>query len=371
MTASVEHDRDSATAVMRIEGDLDVARAREVFATLEALAARDDVRRLVLDFGAVGRLDSAGIAAISVASSRFGEAGKRVDVRNLEASHRAAIGLMTAPGGEAAPRPARGLAERLGERATSAWAQFVALSELVVDAVHTSLLVALRRRRLPKGSVVEQAVVTGVDALFIIALLSFLLGLILAFQSAFHLAQFGANIYVANLVGLSMAREFGPMMTGIMLAGRSGSAIAAELATMTVQEEVDALRTMGIDPGRFLVVPRLFALTIVQPALTLMSIFVGIVGGFLIATSLLDLSASAYISQTLSAVTMNDFGYGLVKSVVFAWIIGITACFTGLQIRGGASAVGKATTRAVVASIFLIIVADSAFATVSTLMKYG
>jgi phospholipid/cholesterol/gamma-HCH transport system permease protein len=371
MTSRVEHDRSSATAVLVLAGDLDISKTRAVHDQIDELARRDDVRRLVLDFQGVGRLDSAGIAAISVASARFGEAGKHVDVRNLEASHRAALELMTAPTGERATRTERGFAERLGGKAVHAYDQLAALAELIFDAIKTVVLVGLRRRRLPRGAVTEQAVVIGVDALFIIALLSFLLGLIIAFQSAFQLAQFGANIFVANLVGLSMVREFGPMMTGIMLAGRSGSAIAAELATMTVQEEVDALRTMGIDPGRFLVVPRLIALTIVQPALTLMSIFVGILGGFLIATTLLDLSASAYTMQTLSAVSMNDFTYGLVKSVVFAWIIGFTACFTGLQIRGGASAVGKATTRAVVASIFLIIVADSVFATVSTLVKHG
>lgn len=372
MTTRVEHDRDSATATLHLRGNLDFASTRELHASIEALARRDDVRRLVLDFAGVGHLDSAGIAAISVASTRFSSAGKQVDIRNLEASHRAALDLMSAPGdrGAAAGRSA-GPFERLGARASAFWGQLAELAELVFDTAHTLALVALRRRRLPRGSVVEQAVVAGVDALFIIALLSFLLGLILAFQSSFHLAQFGANIYAANLVGISMAREFGPMMTGIMLAGRSGSAIAAELATMKVQEEVDALRTMGIHPVRFLVAPRILALTIAQPALTLISIFVGLVGGFLIGISMLDLSPQAYISQTLSAVGLNDFAYGLIKSVVFAWIIGLTACFSGLQIRGGASAVGQATTRSVVASIFLIIVADSVFATVSTLWSHG
>lgn len=371
MTARLEHDRDSGTATLYLRGNLDIEGTREVHERVQELARRADVRRLVLDFEGVGRLDSAGIAAISVASTRFSEVGKRVDIRNLEASHRAALDLMSAPGGAGRAKARPGLFERLGDRFAAFWAELAALAELVVDTLHTLVLVLLRRRRLPRGAVAEQTVVSGVDALFIIALLSFLLGLILAFQSAFHLAQFGANIYAANLVGLAMTREFGPMMTGIMLAGRSGSAIAAELATMKVQEEVDALRTMGIDPVRFLVAPRVLALTIAQPALTLMSIFVGLFGGFLIATGLLDISAQAYVTQTLSAVGTDDFAFGLVKSVVFAWIISVTACFTGLQIRGGASAVGQATTRAVVASIFLIIVADSIFATASTLLSHG
>jgi phospholipid/cholesterol/gamma-HCH transport system permease protein len=364
-------DPDGTGARVRVAGDVDVGVARALHAELAGLARRDRLRRVVLDLEGAGALDSAGIAVISLAAREFDGEGRAFEVAGLRDEHRAALGMMSAAGAPRVPSAGAGAIERLGGRMVDAGVAFTALAELIVDVVRTAALALVRRRRLPPGAVVEQAVVTGVDALFIIALLSFLLGLIMAFQSAFHLSQFGANIYVANLVGVSMTREFGPMMTGIMLAGRSGAAIAAELATMTVQEEVDALQTMGIEPVRFLVVPRLIALTVVQPALTLIADFVGIIGGFLIATGTLDLSVSAYVSQTLQAVSMGDFTYGLIKSVVFAWIIGITGCYTGLQIRGGASSVGRATTRAVVASIFLIIVADSIFATVTTLIHYA
>jgi phospholipid/cholesterol/gamma-HCH transport system permease protein len=190
----------------------------------------------------------------------------------------------------------------------------------------------------------------------------------MAFQAAFQLRQFGANIFVANLVGVSMVRELGPLMTAIVVAGRSGSAISAELGTMVVGEEIDALRTMGINEIRFLVIPRVYAITFTQPAVTLFSMAIGVFGGFLIAILYLDLSAAAYLQQTASSLTLNDLITGLSKSVVFAWIIVLVGCHCGLRITGGAEGVGRATTASVVASIFLIIVADSVFTTLATVL---
>jgi phospholipid/cholesterol/gamma-HCH transport system permease protein len=316
-------------------------------------------------------LESAGIAVLSLVIEEYESKGKTLHAMNMTDAHERALSMMPAarPADEAPDKPR--FFERVGERGFAAWDEFMVLVELLYDSLAAALHFWRPSRRPPKGSVVEQAVLMGVDALLIISLLSFLLGLIIAFQSAYQLQQFGANIYVANLVGISMVREFGPMMTAIIIAGRSGSAIAAELGTMKVQEEIDALKVMGLEPIRYLVLPRLLALTLVQPALTLIADFVGIFGGLIIGTSILDLSASSYIDQTINSVSLGDFGNGLSKSVVFAWIIGITGCYFGLQIRGGASAVGTATTRSVVASIFMIIVADSIFATITTLMTYG
>lgn len=365
----VHRDPSRSSVTVDLRGELDVENAGQLYEQLRALA-REDVQHVVLDFANLEGLESAGIAVISLASSEFESHGRKLEARNLTPSHRRALEMMPTrltP----APQPGAdvGFFERVGSGAFQRYRTFVDLVELIYDTVRVALLTLVGRRKLPLDATVEQAVVIGVDAFMIIMLLSFLLGLIIAFQSAYQLRQFGANIYVANLVGISMVREFGPMMTAIMLAGRSGSAIAAELGTMTVQEEVDALRTMGIDPNRFLVLPRITALTVVQPALTLMADFVGMIGGFIIGVLMLDLSTNVYFEQTVEAVTMDDFGHGLLKSVVFAWIIGITACFSGLEIRGGAASVGKATTRSVVTSIFLIIVADSIFATIATIMK--
>ncbi len=199
----------------------------------------------------------------------------------------------------------------------------------------------------------------GVDALPIVGLISFLLGLIMAFMSSVQLQQFGANIYVASLVGLSMTRELGPIMTAIIVAGRSGSAFAAEIGTMKISEEIDALFTMGIDPHLFLVLPRLVAACLVVPVLTLFSDVFAIAGGLLVGVSMLDLTISGYMTQTINTLSMFDVFWGVFKSFLFAILIAWTGCLRGFQVRGGAAGVGRATTSAVVSGIFLIILCDS------------
>jgi phospholipid/cholesterol/gamma-HCH transport system permease protein len=197
-----------------------------------------------------------------------------------------------------------------------------------------------------------------------VGLISFLLGLIMAFMSSVQLRQFGANIYVASLVSLAMVRELGPIMTAIIVAGRSGSAFAAEIGTMKISEEIDALFTMGFDPTRFLVVPKMVATVIVVPFLTLFSNLCAIAGGLVVGVTMLDLTANAYITQTTKTLSLFDFFWGLFKSGVFAFLITSVGCLRGFQVSGGAASVGRATTSAVVTSIFLIILSDSVFAVI-------
>jgi phospholipid/cholesterol/gamma-HCH transport system permease protein len=203
---------------------------------------------------------------------------------------------------------------------------------------------------------------TGVDALPIVALISFLLGLIIAFMSSLQLKQFGANMYVASLVAIAMVRELGPIMTAIIVAGRSGSAFAAEIGTMTVNEEVDALITMGFNPIRFLAVPKVLAAILVVPLLTLFSDLFAIVGGMVVGIFGLDLTFRTYADLTSWALTIFDVVTGLAKSAVFALLISGIGCERGFGVRGGAESVGHATTSAVVSGLFLIIVTDSVFA---------
>jgi phospholipid/cholesterol/gamma-HCH transport system permease protein len=205
---------------------------------------------------------------------------------------------------------------------------------------------------------------TGVDAVPIVGLISFLLGLIMAFVSSIQLEQFGASIYVASLVALSMVSELGPIMTAIVVAGRSGSAFAAEIGTMRISDEIDALFTMGISPTLFLVVPRIIAAVLVVPLLTIFADLFAIFGGLVISVSMLDLTASTYISQTIKSLDMFEFTWGLIKSIVFAALIAWIGCLRGFQVRGGASGVGNAATSAVVSGIFLIILFDSIFAVI-------
>ena len=199
----------------------------------------------------------------------------------------------------------------------------------------------------------------GLDALPIVSLISFLLGLIMAFMSSVQLQQFGANIYVASLVGISMTRELGPIMTAIIVAGRSGSSFAAEIGTMKISEEVDALSTMGINPNLFLVLPRVIAACLVVPILTLFSDLFAIAGGLLVGVTMLDLTVSGYANQTINTLTLFDVFWGVFKSGIFALLISLTGCLKGFQVKGGAAGVGKATTSAVVISIFLIVLSDS------------
>jgi phospholipid/cholesterol/gamma-HCH transport system permease protein len=209
----------------------------------------------------------------------------------------------------------------------------------------------------------------GVNALVIVGMIGFLTGMIMAFQSTVPLQQFGVDIFVVNLVALAMLRELGGIMTAIVLSGRSGSAFAAEIGTMKVNEEVNALTTMGIDPVRFLVVPKLMAAIIVTPLLTIYANVIGIGGGLMVVMIFGHPWAAVY-NQLVTAVTIHDVLAGLIKSFFFGALVGGIGCLRGLQTKSGASAVGESTTRAVVSGIFLIILVDAIFAVVFYAVKF-
>jgi len=229
------------------------------------------------------------------------------------------------------------------------------------DSLYWLFVAPFRGKKIRWHSAFEQMVRIGVDSLPIVGMISFFVGLIMAMQGAYQLQPFGVVIYVADLVGVTITRELGPMLTAIIVAGRSGSAIAAEIGTMKVAEELDALRTMGLNPIGFLVVPRLLALIIVLPCLTILADLIGIGGGFFIAIVNLKIPFIAYLNETIQAIVMKDLITGLIKSFFFALIIGQIGCYQGFGVKGGAEGVGRSTTASVVISIFLIILADVAF----------
>jgi phospholipid/cholesterol/gamma-HCH transport system permease protein len=208
------------------------------------------------------------------------------------------------------------------------------------------------------GLTMERA---GADAVPIVLLINFLTGFVMAYQSAMQLAKFGAGIFVADLVGLAMVRELGPLMTAIILCGRSGASFAAELGTMKVSEEVDALRTLGLLPQRYLVLPRVLGLMLVAPVLTLLADAIGIAGGVLVAAATLDVTPTAFLGELRQVMTPWDTISGLIKSVVFSGTLGIIACQQGLATGGGAEGVGRQTTSAVVISLFSLILLDAVF----------
>jgi phospholipid/cholesterol/gamma-HCH transport system permease protein len=202
---------------------------------------------------------------------------------------------------------------------------------------------------------------SGVDALFIVLLIVFLIGVITGYQGALQLQKFGADIFIADLIGISITRELAPLMTAILVAGRSGSAFAAEIGTMKVSEEIDALNSLGFDHMTFLVVPRVLAVMIAMPLLTILADAAGIVGGLLTAISTLDITITGYINQLERALTYAHVFSGIAKSVIFGFLVAAVGCFSGLQVRGGAESVGKFTTTAVVSGVLLIIISDAIF----------
>ena len=239
------------------------------------------------------------------------------------------------------------------------------LGELLFALAHC----VMHPRSVRWGDVLLYMKRAGVEGLPIVGLISLLLGLIIAFMSSLQLRQFGGNIFVASLVGVAIVKELGPIMTAVVVAGRSGSAFAAEIGTMMVNEEVDALVTMGFEPIRFLAVPKVIAAIVVVPVLTLYADLFGIGGGLIIGGAGLDLTVFSFVRQIQKTIKAFDIVSSLVKSVVFAMLIAGIACQRGFQTRGGAHAVGASTTAAVVSAIFLIVVADSAFAIILHYIK--
>ncbi len=235
------------------------------------------------------------------------------------------------------------------------------ISKLINDASYWTIGSVLKPQRMQFRACISEMVKVGYDAVPIVGVISLFVGIILALQAAYQLKRVGALIYVANLVGVSMTRELGPILTAIIIAGRSGSAFAAEIGSMKVEEEVDALVTMGINPVRYLVVPKLVAMMVMVPALTVFSDCLGIVGGFLLSVTALDIHPYNYFQQTLNALLVKDIITGLVKAWAFGIVITIIGTHEGFKVKGSAEEVGRRTTAAVVVSIFLVIVFDLFF----------
>jgi phospholipid/cholesterol/gamma-HCH transport system permease protein len=252
------------------------------------------------------------------------------------------------------PEPSSGLFETVGDVAYRSAA--TSLDALVFSG--KVFAAAVRRGGFPIRESAIQAVRIGVDGFPIVGTISYIVGLIIAFQSAWQLQRFGATALVAPMVGFMMVRELGPLMMGILLAGRSGSSVAAELGTMVVQEEEAALRTMGLDPVRFLALPRFIGFMVAGPLLAVMAMVLGVLGGLTIGVAILDLDALTYYHQTVQLLRVGSFFNGMSKAVIYAALVGLISCYNGLSLTGGAMAVGRATTRTVVVSIFSIIVAD-------------
>lgn len=250
---------------------------------------------------------------------------------------------------------------RIGQTTVSSGTQAIALLAFIGENALALLGWFTHPGRVRWRPILFNLRTAGIDALPIVGMLSFLLGVVVAYQGAGQLRQYGANIFVADLVGLSMLREFAPLMTAIIMAGRCGSAYAAQIGTMVVTQEIDAMRTIGIAPLEMLVLPKIIALCIAMPLLTVFADVLGVAGGMLMAQLQLDVGPAEFIDRFSKAVSLTSFAVGIGKAPVFGITIALVGCFQGFRTHGGADSVGRQTTVAVVQSIFLVIVADALF----------
>lgn len=255
----------------------------------------------------------------------------------------------------------------IGLLALSTWHAFMAMIDFVGQTVLSFGRLCKGRARFRRSDFWMTVQQCGVEALPIVSLISFLIGLILAFVGGVQLASFGASLYVADLVGISMVREMGVMMTAIIMSGRTGAAFAAHIGSMKANEEIDALRTFGFDAFDFLVLPRILALVLMMPLLTVYADIVGILGGMLVG-AFQGIPPVLYWTETVASLTITTASLGVMKSVFFGATIAISGCMQGMQAGNSSAAVGEATTRAVVAAITAVIVLDSAFAAIFTIL---
>ncbi len=349
-----------------VTGSLARERGSDLFKALAPHLRRG--RTVSVDFAGVSEADAVGASSLA-ALLDLAEGGKgTLHIAQLSAAMSAQLEQMPAE-----PTPSRlekeGLLSRIGGGAENLWRSFVAMLLFMSDALFGCLVGLVSSRNKRRGSLWRDALSIGVDALPVVATIGLILGLILAFQGGHLLKDFGTSIYVANLVGKGMLREFAPLMTAIVVAGRSGAAIAAEIGAMKNNEELDALTVTGIEPVRYLVVPKLYAVTVTLPMLSLMSTLVSILGGFIIGVTYLQLGPNQYLNQTLQAVSINDLINCLFKSVIFGWLIVLIGSFMGFRVQRGAEGVGRAATQAVVVAIFAIIFADGIITTLDTLLQ--
>jgi len=362
MAALAITDTADGRRVLALTGRLDATTLPGLWEKVRRAADDAAPKPLVVDAAGVEYCDGAGAALLIDLLRRPRQGG--VEVANLKPSFEVLLKQFD-------PRvlehdldpepPRRPAIEEIGFAAYGVWRDIRTQVEFIGEAAAALAYAARHPRSVRWKDVWRICEQVGADALPIVALISVLLGMILAFQSAVPMKRFGAEIFVADLIGLSMLRELGPLMTAILLAGRSGAAFAAEIGTMRVNQEVDALTTMGLSPVRFLVTPRIIAAVLMTPLLTLFSVLVGMIGGALTMRSF-SIPIVTFLKEIDSAVTMTDFLAGFVKSFVFAVLVAGIGCLRGLQTKAGASAVGDSATRAVVTGIILLVVVDGMFA---------
>ncbi len=343
---------------IRLIGDLNRRTTANAFEKLQPIFKMQ--RPTVIDVAELTAIDSAGLALVSYGFRFLGIGQTGLSLAGVSDSLRKSFELA----GWSSDGPRRdstievGITEAVGGEASNAIESVFYYLHLVTETLYHAFVTPFKGEKPRVKIFFDQLSRLGAGSAPIVWLIALLVGLTTAFQAAYQLRSFGANIYIADLVCISMMTELGPLMAAIIVAGRSGAAITAELGTMQVNEEVDALRLIGVNPVQYLVVPRVLAVMLAQAMLGITSAMVGIFGGFVIAITKLDLSPMAFINESLTSIFPIDVANNLIKSSIFGFLIVTVGSFYGIQVSGGAEGVGRATTNSVVMSIFLIIVAD-------------
>jgi len=373
--ASLFASDEQGELVLRAEGEWLVASASELDRRLNGLDLPQG-RQVTMDLGGVGRLDSTGALLLLRTEQALTERGNHVELANLPAHFAPLLDQVRSRGlAEPLPHPVPphhtfvGFVARLGEVTLLLLGRLkdiVAFTGVVSEA---AAKLAVRPGRLRGVATLVQMEQVGLNALPIVGLLSFLIGVVMAYQGADQLRRFGAEIYTVNLLGISILRELGVLLSAIIIAGRSGSAFTAQIGTMQVNEEIDAMRTLGLDPIEVLVLPRLFGLAITLPLIVFYADLMGLLGGALMSWVVLDINIPTFISQLHGAITEGTLWVGVVKAPFFAAIIALVGCYEGLNVTRSAESVGKLTTQSVVESIFFVIVTDAAFSIIFSVLK--
>ena len=331
-----------------------------------AALASTDAGEWLIDGSAISALDTAGAWLLHRTLRAVERRGGTVRISGLRPEFNTLLQLIAARAVTTEPvAPVKvGLMESIGQRSWHGLVGFSGMLAFIGESAIVFLRSLVQPRRIRWRPILHNLQTAGFEALPITGLLSFLMGVVIAYQGADQLQRFGANIFIADLVGLAMLRELSPLLTAIIVAGRSGSAYAAQIGTMKISEEIDALRTIGVGPQELLVQPKILALVIALPLLTVYADVAGVLGGMLMANSMLDISYGVFLDRLEDALSLSSFLTGISKAPVFAVIIALVGCYQGFQVSGGADSVGRQTTVSVVQSIFLVIVADALFSVI-------
>jgi len=331
-----------------------------------------DNQTLYFDVTAISDLDTAGAWLLQRTIRQFEEQGRTITLQGQRPEHETLLNLIKPLEITSAVKENRNklnLFEKIGIKMWLHFQQLIGMLTFLGETSVVALRAAAQPSRIRWKPILYNLEHSGFHALPIVGLLAFLMGVVISYQGAGQLQRYGANIFIVDLVGLSMLRELAPLMTAIIVAGRSGSAFAAQIGTMKVTEEIDALRTIGISPMELLVLPKVLALVIALPLLSVYADMMGVLGGMVMAKSQLGVNYTDFMDRFGDAVSLSAFTVGVGKAPVFAAIIAMVGCFQGLQVSNGSDSVGNQTTVSVVQSIFLIIVADALFSVLFSWLK--